>query len=133
MKKIAVFFASAFLAAHVSTALAEIQVATFPSQPYNGHDYVGTIVAAAYSPMLPTDQNDLLIITTRDDKMDRSDLKGLSLRISGKDLPFGLTLANSVGKKVAVLFTNANFNIGYVAIVTDTYWNGGDDLKLKLK
>lgn len=81
-------------------------------------DYIGTIMAASY------DGQSVKIMTLSDTKNNESGLPGLTLTIDDKDLPFGLTLASNVGKKLAVSFADYNYDIASVSIITDEYWNG---------
>lgn len=120
MKKISILISSIVLLASISSAFASIKVGALPEQPWiSGKAYVGDIVAAALDNVKP---QEILIVTGVDNKNNETRLEGLSIRIDGKDFPFGLTLANSVGKKIAVIFDNSKYDISQIMIITDDYW-----------
>lgn len=120
MKKISILISSLMLLASISSVFASIKVGALPEQPWiSGAAYVGDIVAAELDNDKP---QEILIVTGVDNKNNETRLEGLSIRINGKDFPFGLTLANSVGKKIAVIFSNSNYDISHIMIITDDYW-----------
>lgn len=121
MKKFAIIFACLIFLLNISNAFSDVKVAALPQIPYNGKDYVATIVAATYT-VNHKGKPSILISTLSDDENNQSGLPGLAIKIDGHDLPFGLTLANSVGKKLAVMFMNAKYQINVVQIITDEYW-----------
>lgn len=121
MKKMGLVISLIMLLLSTSNAFALIQVAAQPKQPYDGHDYIGDIIAAA----LPNDSGqEILIVTSSASKKNESSLENLTIKINGKDFPFGLTLASLVGKQVQIIFnnTNSNYDIKYVTIITDDYY-----------
>ncbi|EKD71180.1 MAG: hypothetical protein ACD_46C00260G0005 [uncultured bacterium] len=118
MKKISTII-FLFLSLYFTNSIAAIKVPAGLPDNNNNKDYVGTIVAAEYK------AGSLSIVTGADPKNNDSNLRGLTLLIDGDDVPFGLTLANSVGKKIAVNFHNGiNYIINDITIITDEYWNG---------
>lgn len=112
--------------ANAPHAVAAIKVATLPNVPYKGQDYVGKVVAAIYD-VEHADQSEaasILVVTASDDENNQSKLPGLTIKIDGKDLPFGYNLINAVGKKVAVSFSNTQYDIRSISVITDQYWKG---------
>lgn len=106
----------------LSSAFAAVKVASIPTVPFNGSDYVGEIVAAEYQ--TNSNESRILIMTTGDNKNQRNQFASLTLSIDANDLPLGNTLAGSVGKKIAVIFSNGNYEIADVTIITDKYYYG---------
>jgi hypothetical protein len=65
-----------------------------------------------------------MIITAGDNKDNESGIEGVSIIFDENDYALGLTLAGSVGKKVAMTFDETGSDITYLTIITDEYWNG---------
>jgi hypothetical protein len=97
MKKITSFLTAIVVLAFTTAASAVIQSAASPQEIYNGKDYVGKIVATSYK--VDADNGQQILIMTKADKMNESSLSGLTISITDKDLPYGMTLANAIGKK----------------------------------
>lgn len=129
MKNITRFITACSLLACLSNAFAAVSVAAVPPVPFNGSDYVGKIDAASYQTTMNDGQKEILVMTSKDDKNQDNQLSGLTLKINADDLPFGLTLASAIGKKVAVSFSNGNYDIASVTIITDKYYYGPQDSK----
>ena len=121
MKK-TIFLAVLTALLSASNSFAAIKVISESPQPSNGKDYVGTIVAAIYNN--ENDQSKVTILTVKD-KKNESNLPALHFTIDGNDLPFGMTLASAIGKKIAV-YGGANINdqLSNIQLITDEYWNG---------
>ena len=109
----------------LSNAFASMTVVSGANQePSNQKDYVGKIVAAVYT--TENDQPKLMILTIRD-KASESNLPALNFSVDGVDMQFGMTLASSIGKKIAVYGgANTNDRLTNIQLVTDEYWNGGN-------
>jgi len=122
MKKLISALTAMVVTMFATGAFATIEPAATEQSPYNGKDYVGQIVAASYS----NDANGKeILLMTKVDKMNESNVTGgFTIRVTDKDIPFGLTLAGAVGKKIAVSFKNSNYEISSVDLITDEYWNG---------
>ncbi len=124
MKKLVSTLSALTILACATASFAEIKVGATPSQPFEGKDYVGEIDASSYEVQKNNQQQTILIMTSADPELNDSNLTGLTLVINEKDLPLGISLVNAVGKKIAVSFANANYEISYVSVVTPKYWNG---------
>ncbi len=123
MKKLISALTALVVTVFATGAFATIEPASTPQAAYNGKDYVGKIVAASYNSDDANGQEILLM--TKVDKMNESNVTGgFTIRITDKDIPFGLTLAGAIGKKIAVSFKNSNYEISSVDLITDEYWNG---------
>lgn len=121
MKKMSMAISFIVLFLGISNAFASIQVAAQPNHPYDGHDYVGDIIAAS---LRTDDSQEVLIVTSGASNKNESSLENLTIKINGKDFPFGLTLAGLVGKQIQVIFnnTNSNYDIKFVTVITDDYY-----------
>jgi hypothetical protein len=124
MKKFVSILSSLAIIACASTSYADVKVGGTPQQGYNGEDYVGEIVASTYEVRKDNQPQSIVIMTVADKDLNASNLPALTLVITDKDLPLGLSLADAVGKKLAIAFSNANYEISYVSVVTPKYWNG---------
>lgn len=123
MKKSIYTLTAISLLMSATTTFAAVKVAAMPTVPFNGSDYVGVIQAASFNTTIDGSPKVIRIMTSVDEKSG-GQIKGLTLDINNEDLPLGFTLANSVGKKVSVTFSNAAYDIAYVNIVTDEYYYG---------
>lgn len=122
MKKISLFIAVIALITSMSNVFASVKGPMLPPvEPFNGKVYVAKIIAAYYQVENSGVNPYVVITTTSDDKFNQSGLKKFPITIDGKDLPFGFSLMNSVGKKIAVTFLNQNYDIKQIEIVTDEY------------
>lgn len=115
-----------------TNVFASIKPAAQPVEPFNNSDYVGTVVSAEYTNASATNgQPELLILTLPDSKNTDNKLTSFNLRIDGNDLPWGFVLANSVGKKIAVIFSGSYDQIKSVEVVTDEFYYGAGDVDKK--
>lgn len=124
MKKSIYTLTAISLLMSATTTFADVKVAAMPTVPFNGSDYVGVIQAASFNNTKIDGSPKVIRIMTSVDEKSGGQIKGLTLDINNDDLPLGFTLANSVGKKVSVTFSNAAYDIAYVNIVTDEYYYG---------
>ena len=122
MKKLSTALACLMMLTNAPYATAAIQLAATPKVPYKGQDYVGKIVAAIYDVEHADQTANILIVTASDDQNNQSQLPGLTIKIDAKDLPFGYTLTNAVGKRIAVSFSNAKYDIRSISVITNQYW-----------
>lgn len=105
-------------------SFANISLGGVPPFPYvPGKDYVGVINAVEYI-RTNDGKKQLLIMSQSDDANNDTALPSLAVYFDGDDMPFGLTLAGSIGQKIAVGFSDANYTVGFFEIITDGYWNG---------
>jgi hypothetical protein len=122
MKKIALLLLTLTLAVISSSTFATVKFGYNPQNPSNGKDFVAKIVGVDYEVAENGIDQSVMIMLKADDKLNESNLNGGTLIISGNDLPFGMALAASVGKKVAVNIDADH--VPRVVIITDEYWNG---------
>lgn len=122
MKKSILLLSAIAICAASSMSLAAVKFGYNPQNPSNGKDLVANIVGIDYEVAPTSDEQSILVMLKADDKLNESNLQGGTITLSGKDLPLGMALAASVGKKVAVSIDADN--VSRVFIITDEYWNG---------
>jgi len=129
MKKIINIITTLAISFTATSSFAYVSFGSTPSAPNNGKDYIGTVIAANNSSTPDLSTNEITIMTKADAKLNESNIPGGAIifqtlnKAVDRDFDWGMVIAASVGKKIAVAY-DSNYKIKSVQIITDEYWNG---------